>query len=251
MMLTKEEITLLRPLDTASIDRAMLSLAKVLEETKEKELFNRCADLILKLDRMTEEEFGRIDFTEKGGEEERSGGKDSTATALYGTPTGQKTLAAAMEAAGYVLDPMESTSGHLRFYGNHGELMFMESWRECEDWLNGVVFDDPQISDQVERLLHPERFPEHDRQKAAMRTLEDALEQNDNHLDGIINNISVQEHPEEESQKNDEQENAKNERRSVLLDLKESRKQAARVFARGKEMSRQMPGKERGILLRA
>ncbi len=41
MMLTKEEITLLRPLDTASIDKAMLSLAKVLEETKEKDLFKR------------------------------------------------------------------------------------------------------------------------------------------------------------------------------------------------------------------
>ena len=34
-----------------------------------------------------------------------------------------------------------------------------------------------------------------------MRTLEDALEQNDNHLDGIINNISVPDHPEEESRK--------------------------------------------------
>ena len=250
MTLTKEEITLLRPLDKTSLDRAMLSLAKAMEETKDENLFNRYADLILKLDRMTDEEFGGIDFTAKGGEDERTGEKENREEALWNTPAGPERLAAAMEAAGYTLDPLESTGDYLRFYGNYGELMTMESWRECEDWLNGVVFDDLPISDRVERLLHPERFSPYDLQKAAMRTLEDALEQNDNQLDGIINNIAASEYPEEESRKAREQENMEKDRRSVFQDLKESRKQAARAFAMGKETARQRPGKERGILLR-
>jgi hypothetical protein len=30
--------------------------------------------------------------------------------------------------------------------------MQMESWEAAEEWLNGVVFDDPDVSDKVERI---------------------------------------------------------------------------------------------------
>ena len=63
----------------------------------------------------------------------------------------------AMEAAGYYLDPIESTPDNLRFM-HEGGVMQMESWKAAEDWLNGVVFDDPDVSDQVEKILHPENF---------------------------------------------------------------------------------------------
>ncbi|MBR3438259.1 MAG: hypothetical protein IKH13_01995, partial [Clostridia bacterium] len=33
-----------------------------------------------------------------------------------------------------------------------------KSWNETEDWLEGVVFDDNEISLKVERIMHPERF---------------------------------------------------------------------------------------------
>ena len=36
--------------------------------------------------------------------------------------------------------------------------MQMEGWAEAKEWLEGVVFDDPTVSDRVEKLLHPERF---------------------------------------------------------------------------------------------
>jgi len=107
---------------------------------------------------------------------------------MHDHPAEKDQLVAAMEAAGYVLDILESTEDNLRFYGAYGNVMTMGGWHECEEWLNGVVFDDPQVSDRVEIILHPERFPERDPQRAALRAVEDSLEQNDNHFDGIINN---------------------------------------------------------------
>ena len=55
--------------------------------------------------------------------------------------------------------------------------------------MNGVAFDDPQVMNRVEIILHPERFPEKDPGRAALRAVEDAVEQNDNSFDGIINNL--------------------------------------------------------------
>ena len=251
MTLTEEEITLLRPLDRASTDRAMLSLAEVMEEAKEDSLFNRCAGLILKLDTMTEEEFSRIDFAGQGKEGERSMDRNNNTEVSRGVSAGRETLTAAMEAAGYVLDTLESTDDHLRFYGNHGELMTMNGWQDCEGWLNGVVFDDPEVSDRVQYLLHPERFPELSPQKAALRSLEDMLEQNDNHFDGIINNMPTPEYPEEEKRKTGEQDKTEEEHQSVLLALEESREQVSRATGMEKGMPRQTLRKERGILLRA
>ena len=108
---------------------------------------------------------------------------------MHDHPAEKEQLVAAMEAAGYVLDTLESTEDNLRFYGAYGNVMTMGGWHECEEWLNGVVFDDPQVSDRVEIILHPERFPERDPQRAALRAVEDAVEQNDNNFDGIINNM--------------------------------------------------------------
>ena len=108
---------------------------------------------------------------------------------MHDHPAEKDQLVAAMEAAGYVLDTAESTEDNLRFFGAYGNVLTMGGWHECEEWLNGVVFDDPQVSDRVEIILHPERFPERDPQRAALRAVEDAVEQNDNNFDGIINNM--------------------------------------------------------------
>lgn len=108
---------------------------------------------------------------------------------MHDYPAEKDRLSAAMEAAGYVLDTAESTEDNLRFFGVYGNVLTMGGWHECEEWLNGVVFDDPQVSDHVEIILHPERFPERDPKRAALRAVEDAVEQNDNNFDGIINNL--------------------------------------------------------------
>ena len=69
-------------------------------------------------------------------------------------------IIAAMDAAGYFFDELESTDDNLRFLGEGGTLMQMSGWKDAKEWLEGVVFDDPDILDRVEKILHPEHFKE-------------------------------------------------------------------------------------------
>ena len=144
---------------------------------------------------------------------------------LHDHPAEKDQLVAAMEAAGYTLDTLESTGDNLRFYGAAGNIMTMGGWHECEEWLNGVVFDDPQVSDRVEIILHPERFPERDPQRAALRAVEDAVEQNDNSFDGIINNLPEPDPADALRQQARQSEQAAA-RDSVLEELKAQREKA-------------------------
>ena len=144
---------------------------------------------------------------------------------MHDHPAEKDQLVAAMEAAGYTLDTLESTGDNLRFYGAAGNIMTMGGWHECEEWLNGVVFDDPQVSDRVEIILHPERFPERDPQRAALRAVEDAVEQNDNNFDGIINNLPEPD-PAEALRQQARQSEQTAARDSVLEELKAQREKA-------------------------
>lgn len=144
---------------------------------------------------------------------------------MHDHPAEKDQLVAAMEAAGYMLDTLESTGDNLRFYGAAGNIMTMGGWHECEEWLNGVVFDDPQVSDRVEIILHPERFPERDPQRAALRAVEDAVEQNDNNFDGIINNLPEPD-PAEALRQQARQSEQTATRDSVLEELKAQREKA-------------------------
>ena len=87
---------------------------------------------------------------------------------MHDTPTDKNPLIAAMEAAGYTYDGLESTNDNLCFFDEGGQVITMGGWHECEEWLNGVVFDDPQGMNRVEIILHPERFPEKDPGRAAL-----------------------------------------------------------------------------------
>ena len=144
---------------------------------------------------------------------------------MHDCPAEKDQLSAAMEAAGYVLDTAESTEDNLRFFGVYGNVLTMGGWHECEEWLNGVVFDDPQVSGRVEIILHPERFPERDPQRAALRAVEDAMEQNDNSFDGIINNMPQPDPAEVLRQQAQQNEQAAT-RESVLEALKAQRERA-------------------------
>ena len=147
---------------------------------------------------------------------------------MHDHPAEKDQLVAAMEAAGYTLDTLESTGDNLRFYGAAGNIMTMGGWHECEEWLNGVVFDDPQVSDRVEIILHSERFPERDPQRAALRAVEDAVEQNDNNFDGIINNLPEPD-PAEALRQQARQSEQNEARDSVLEELKAQREKAELV----------------------
>lgn len=116
---------------------------------------------------------------------------DEYAEPMHDTPADKDQLIAAMESAGYTIDVLESTDDNLRFFGEYGQTMTMGGWHKCEEWLNGVVFDDPQVAERVEIILHPEQYPEADPKRAALRSVEDTVEQNDNSFDGIINNLQI------------------------------------------------------------
>ena len=83
-------------------------------------------------------------------------------------------------------------------------------------------------SDRAEIILHPERFPEADPRRAALRTVEDYVEQNDNQLDGIVNNLA-QPDPAEVLRQSTRESEASEERRSVLEALKERQAEVAKV----------------------
>ena len=74
------------------------------------------------------------------------------------TQTERSLLVSAMDAAGRNYNGLESGPGFLVFNGD-GFTERFDSWRDVRDWLEGVVFDDPEVSDAVEKILHPERFP--------------------------------------------------------------------------------------------
>ena len=156
---------------------------------------------------------------------------------LHDHPAEKDQLVAAMEAAGYVLDTLESTEDNLRFFGAYGNLLTMGGWHECEEWLNGVVFDDPQVSDRVEIILHPERFPEADPRRSALRAVEDSVEQNDNQFDGVINN-TPQLDPAEAIRQQTRESEAAEERHSVLEFLKTRQEEAAKAAGKTEEETR-------------
>lgn len=65
---------------------------------------------------------------------------------------------AAMGAAGYNYDELNSAVDLHCFNGEYDNKIFF-TWHEMAEWLDGVVFDDPEVSDAVEQIMHPERFP--------------------------------------------------------------------------------------------
>ena len=76
--------------------------------------------------------------------------------------------------------------------------------------------------------MHPERFSERDSQIAALRVVEDAVEQNDNNFDGIINNM-LQPDPAEALRVQARQSEQAAVRDSVLEDLKAQRERAEQL----------------------
>lgn len=66
----------------------------------------------------------------------------------------------AMEAAGYTYDEINSAEepdGEQYFTYEGGQMRFANE-TEALEWISGVVFDDPERQEAVDRILHPEAF---------------------------------------------------------------------------------------------
>lgn len=64
-------------------------------------------------------------------------------------------IARAFEAAGLTYDELNSYGGYLIFQGDGSQYTF-DDWEEAGEWIEGVVFDEPERNEAVARVLHPE-----------------------------------------------------------------------------------------------
>ena len=81
----------------------------------------------------------------------------------------------AMAIAGYTYDEIDSYDCYLKFNGEGHNLTF-SSFQEVAEWLDVVVFDDPELSDRVEQVMHPsEKREEKDNQMTKENNREFAI----------------------------------------------------------------------------
>ena len=67
-------------------------------------------------------------------------------------------LVDAMEVAGMHFDEIASSPDSLRFTSETGIVTYFENWNEVENWIEGMVFDDPEVEQEVDEILHPEKY---------------------------------------------------------------------------------------------
>ena len=65
-------------------------------------------------------------------------------------------VADAMRTAGYNYDWQNSDDYMLCFVTDLGQSIQFDNWMDVEDWINTVVFDDPNTNQRIQNLLHPE-----------------------------------------------------------------------------------------------
>jgi len=64
------------------------------------------------------------------------------------------TLISAMEAAGWHLDEVSTEDYQLFRHEDGISIIQFYGWCDVEDWLRGVVFDDPEVSEKVDRIFN-------------------------------------------------------------------------------------------------
>ena len=62
----------------------------------------------------------------------------------------QDKLIEAMEVAGMHFDEIDSSPDSLRFTSELGIVTYFESWDEITNWIEGTVFDDPDVEQEVD-----------------------------------------------------------------------------------------------------
>lgn len=65
----------------------------------------------------------------------------------------KEVLIKAMEAAGYTYDYIGSSDDNVIFNAAGLSAARFDDWEEVDEWLSGVVFDYPEVSDRVEAIL--------------------------------------------------------------------------------------------------
>ena len=106
----------------------------------------------------------------------------------------------AMEVAGYSFNKIETDYGCLRFNGEGGQVIF-GGWKEVETWLDNAFVDDPELSDKVTAILHPDKLKEmtvlvvEPKKKPYVKTISSGLESLQHEVGGDIEAIYPFEDP--------------------------------------------------------
>lgn len=64
----------------------------------------------------------------------------------------------AMEVAGMHYDEIDSSFDSLRFTSERGMVTYFDNWNEVENWIEGTVFEDSDVEQEVDEILHPEKY---------------------------------------------------------------------------------------------
>lgn len=107
----------------------------------------------------------------------------------------QERLIEAMEVAGMRYDIYDSVPDALRFSSEEGIVTYFESWDEVTNWIEGTVFDDPDIETEVDEILHPEKYEKAEEmtvlivepmKEPYVKTIHTGLEYLQSEVDGMI-----------------------------------------------------------------
>ena len=94
---------------------------------------------------------------------DRFGYKDVTSEFdrnITGPHKDEDKLIAAMSAAGYHYDDIESSQDQLRFELPGMGTTYFGGWKEVENWLNYVTFDDPAVQEKIDHILSGSAEPD-------------------------------------------------------------------------------------------
>ena len=75
----------------------------------------------------------------------------------------------AFEAAGLTYDNINDYGSYVIFDGETEHYAFT-SWQEASEWVDGVIFDEPERNEAVERVLHPDRYEQREAEAPAQET---------------------------------------------------------------------------------
>lgn len=66
-------------------------------------------------------------------------------------------IVTAFAAAGLSYNTLENCAGYILFTGDDVGYTF-KSWKKACEWIDGVIFDDPEKNKAVEHVMHPTRY---------------------------------------------------------------------------------------------
>jgi len=76
----------------------------------------------------------------------------------FSTKSSRKPLLRRWTLRECITTAMKSSPDSLRFTSEMGTVTYFDNWTKVVDWLDGTVFDDPDVEREIDHLIHPEHY---------------------------------------------------------------------------------------------